>query len=111
MNWKMNPKTGRMEQVVSPAKEIEKALIPLRDEKALIPLRDEPKWHGMRIVRDGVKILYTDQYYLAVSFNGKWRLLGLIANMPVIEKYLRAPLVNFHDAWLKGVSIDEPKIN
>ena len=102
MNWKMNPKTGRMEQVVSPAKEI---------EKALIPLREEPKWHGMRIVRDGVKILYTNQFYLALSFQGKWRLLGLITNMPVIEKHLRGPLVNFHDAWLRGLSINEPKFN
>jgi hypothetical protein len=65
----------------------------------------------MRIVRDGVKILYTNQFYLAISFQGKWRLLGLITNMPVIEKHLRGPLVNFHDAWLRGLSINEPKIN
>lgn len=102
MNWKMNPKTGRMEQVVSPAKEI---------EKALIPLREEPIWFGMRTIRDGVKIIHNRQFYLAISFQGKWRLLGLITNMPVIEKYLRGPLVNFHDAWLRGLPINDPKIN
>lgn len=102
MNWKMNPKTGRMEQVVPPAKEI---------EKALIPVREEPKWLGMRTIRDGVKIINNSQFYLAISFQGKWRLLGLITNMPVIEKHLRGPLVNFHDAWLRGLPIDNPKIN
>ena len=102
MNWKLNPRTGQMEPTISPSKEI---------EKALIPLREEPKWLGMRTIRDGVKIMYNNQFYLAISFQGKWRLLGLITNMPVIEKYLRGPLVNFHDAWLRGLPINDPKIN
>lgn len=102
MNWKLNPKTGRMEPTISPSKEI---------EKALIPVREEPKWFGMRTIRDGVKIINNNQFYLAISFQGKWRLLGLITNMPVIEKHLRGPLVNFHGAWLRGLPIDNPKIN
>ena len=102
MNWKMNPRTGHMEPTISPSKEI---------EKALIPVREEPKWFGMRTARDGVKIINNSQFYLAISFQGKWRLLGLINNMGVIEKHLREPLVNFHNAWLKGLPINEPKIN
>jgi hypothetical protein len=74
-------------------------------------VREEPKWFGMRTVRDGVKIINNNQFYLAISFQGKWRLLGLITNMPVIEKHLRGLLVNFHDAWLRGLPIDNPKIN
>ena len=58
MNWKFNPKTGRMEPTISPSKEI---------EKAVIPMREEPKWSGLNTV--------------------------------------------FHDAWLKGLPINEPKIN
>jgi len=98
----MNPRTGHMEQVVSPAKEI---------EKALIPVREEPKWFGMTTVRDGVKIINNNQFYLAISFQSKWRLLGVINNMGIVRKYLNGPLVNFHNAWLKGLPINEPKIN
>ena len=103
MNWKFNPKTGIMEPNDTPQKEIERALVPVQGRI--------PEWHGMRTVRDGVKILHTSQFYLAISFQGKWRLLGIIKNMPAIEKHLRGPLVNFHDAWLRGTPIDEPKLN
>ena len=102
MNWKMNPRTGHMEPTISPSKEI---------EKALIPVREEPKWFGMITVRDGVKIINNNQFYLAISFQGKWRLLGVINNMGIVRKYLNGPLVNFHNAWLKGLPINEPKIN
>lgn len=99
----MNDKTGMMEPHETPQREIEHALAPVTQ----IP----NNWMGMRTVRDGVKILYTKQFYLAMSFSGKWRLLGIIKNMPAIEKHLRGPLVNFHDAWLRGTPIDEPKFN
>ena len=102
MNWKFNPKTGRMEPTISPSKEI---------ERAVIPMREEPKWSGLNTVRENMKILYGEYYYLAVSFQGKWRLLGVINNMGIVRKYLNGPLVNFHDAWLKGLPINEPKIN
>ena len=92
-----------MEPHETPQKEIERALVPIQGRI--------PEWHGMRTVRDGVKILYTSQFYLAISFQGKWRLLGIITNMPVIEKHLRGSLVNFHDAWLRGTPINEPKLN
>lgn len=90
-----------MEPRDTPQKEIWESLVPA----AKIP----NEWMGMRTVREGVKIVYTNQFYLAMSFGGKWRLLGIIKNMPVIEKHLRGPLVNFHDAWLRGTPIDEPK--
>lgn len=92
-----------MEPHETPQKEIERALVPVTQ----IP----SDWMGMRTVRDGVKILYTSQFYLAISFKGKWRLLGIIKNMSAIEKHLRGPIVNFHDAWLRGTPIDEPKFN
>lgn len=103
MNWKLNDKTGMMEPHETPQREICKALVPATQ----IP----NDWIGMRTVRDGVKILYTRQFYLAMSFSGKWRILGIIKNMSVIEKHLRGPRVNFHDAWLRGTPIDEPKFN
>ena len=103
MNWKLSNKTGMMEIHKTPQKEICEALVPV----AQIP----NGWMGMRTVKDGVKILYTNQFYLAMSFSGKWRLLGIIKNMSVIEKQLHGPRVNFHDAWLRGTPIDEPKFN
>ena len=102
MNWKVNPRTGQMEPKISPSAEIQKKIIPVP------PIE---KWISMRTVREGVKICYNKNYYLAMCFNGQWRLLGIIADMPTIEKYLRGPLVNFHDAWLRGHKIDEPEFN
>ena len=72
MNWKLNPKTGCMEQVVSPAKEI---------EKALAPIGDIPEWSGIHYVKKNAIILYNRDAYLAIAFNGQWRLLGIITNM------------------------------
>lgn len=103
MNWKLNPRTGMMEQTISTAKEISKALAPVGQ----IP----NTWMAIKTIRENAKICVNRHSYLAISFQGKWRLLGLITNMPVIEKYLRGPLVNFHDAWLRGLPIDNPKFN
>lgn len=103
MNWKLNNKTGIMEPHETPQKEISDSLVPATQ----IP----NAWMGMRTVKAGVKILYTNQFYLAMSFSGKWRLLGIIKNMSVIEKQLHGPRVNFHDAWLEGTPINEPNFN
>ena len=102
MKWKLNPKTGCMEQVVSPAKEI---------EKALAPIGDIPEWSGIHHVKKNAIILYNRDAYLAIAFNGQWRLLGIITNMHTIEKYLRRPLVDFHNAWLRGTPINKPELN
>jgi hypothetical protein len=103
MNWKMNPRTGMMEPKISPAKEIAKALAPVEQ----IP----NGWITIETLREDAKICINYHSYLAIKFKGKWRLLGRITNMPVIEKHLRGPLVNFHDAWLRGLPIDEPEFN
>lgn len=101
MNWKLNPKTGRMEQVVSPAKEIAKSLAPIGE----IP----NKWICIKTIKADAKICVNQHSYLAVNLNGQWRLLGIITNMYNIEKYLREPLVAFHDAWLRGKQINKPE--
>lgn len=101
MNWKLNPRTGQMEPKITPQQEISKALAPIGQ----IPT----EWIGIKTLREGVKICLNKHTYLAMSFNHQWRLLGIITNMSTIEKHLRGPLVNFHDAWLRGKQIDEPK--
>jgi len=101
MNWKLNPRTGMMEQTISPSKEIAKALAPIGE----IP----NTWMAIKTIRENAKICVNRHSYLAVKLNGKWRLLGIITNMSAIEKHLSGPLVNFHDAWLRGTPIDEPK--
>lgn len=102
MNWKLNPKTGHMEQVVSPTKEIAKALAPIGE----IP----NEWINVKTIRENAKICVNRHSYLAVNLNGQWRLLGIITNMHTIEKYLRGPLVDFHDAWLRGKQINKPEV-
>ena len=103
MNWKMNPRTGMMEPKISPTKEIAKSLAPMGQ----IP----NAWIAIETPREDAKICINHHSYLAIKFNGKWRLLGIITNMQTIRKYLREPLVNFHDAWLRGKDIIKPELN
>ncbi|MBQ2175588.1 MAG: hypothetical protein II453_11175 [Alphaproteobacteria bacterium] len=103
MKWKLTPKTGHIVPTLSAAKEISKALAPVGQ----IP----NEWVTIETLRENAKICINYHSYLAIKFNGKWRLLGIITNMQTIRKYLREPLVNFHDTWLRGLPIDNPKIN
>ena len=99
----MNPRTGMMEPKISPTKEIAKSLAPMGQ----IP----NAWIAIETPREDAKICINYHSYLAIKFNGKWRLLGIITNMQTIRKYLREPLVNFHDAWLRGKDINKPELN
>ena len=101
MNWKMNPKTGQMEPQVSPAKEIAKALAPMGQ----IPTT----WMAIETLRADAKICVNQHCYLAIKMKNEWRLLGIITNMSTIKKYLRGPLVDFYDAWLRGKPINKPE--
>lgn len=104
MNWKLNPRTGQMEPHTNPQRDIANSLVP-------IPIKDKLNdWLGILNVKPNVKIVYRTNQYLAIAFNGKWRLLGIITNMNAIQRHLQGPLVNFHDAWLNGIPIDEPKL-
>lgn len=104
MKWELDNRTGIMiPKKEDPSKEISKAILPDHNAKR--------NWIGMRTVRDDVKICYDTNYYLAIRFNGQWRMLGIITNMSVIQRHLSGALANFHDAWLKGQPIDEPKLN
>ena len=101
MNWKLNPRTGMMEPTISTAKEISKALAPVGQ----IP----DAWMAIETIRENAKICVNYHSYLAMKFNGKWRLLGIITNMQTIRKHLSGSLVEFHDAWLRGKDINKPE--
>lgn len=91
-----------MVQKSAPCTEIAKALIPIH--------KDIPEWTGIRYVGENAAIVYNRDSYLAVCLNGQWRLLGIITNMWTIQKHLTRPLVNFHDAWSRGLRINKPKL-
>lgn len=100
MNWKFNPKTGQMEPQKKPA--IDNAVSHVQ--------AFTPEWVNVRTLREGLKVCYDGRlYYLAVCFNGKWRILGTIRNMNEIQMAARGPLTVFHDQWLRGIPTDNPK--
>ena len=102
MQWKFNPKTGRMEPKESAAKQISKSIIKT-PQKELI-------WVSVRTIRDGLKLCFDgNYYYAAVRFNGQWRIIGAVTNMNAFMQSARGPLVDFHNAWLAGNPISEPK--
>lgn len=103
MKFKMNPRTGHMEPVKDPAREIQDAV--RRDAS----IEKGHRFGQATVIRDGLAMCSENgNTYCAVRTNGQWRCLGRVVNLQAIKKASYGPLTDFHLAWQSGTEIADP---
>lgn len=103
MKFGFNPRTGRMEPVQDPRREIQNAV--RRDAS----IEKGHVFQSATAIRDGLAMCSENgNAYCAVKLNGQWRCIGRVVNLQAVKKASHGPLADFHLAWMSGTEIANP---